>query len=72
MIYLASPLPILRKWKNDLKIDDPLLFIELIPASETRAFVERVLTNYWAYQMQMGIEPKTLMAVAQGNWPKLD
>ena len=62
----------LRKWKNDLKIDDPLLFIELIPSSETRAFVERVLTNYWIYQMQLGIEPKTLMDVAQGDWPKLD
>ena len=59
----------LRKWKNDLRLDDPLLFIELIPTSETRAFVERVLTNYWIYQMQMGIEPVTLTAVAQGDWP---
>lgn len=62
----------LRRWKNELTIDDPLLFIELIPASETRAFVERVLTNYWAYQMQMGLEPKTLMDVAQGDWPTLN
>lgn len=61
-----------RRWKNELKVDDPLLFIELIPASETRAFVERVVTNYWVYQMQMGIDPKTLTAVAQGNWPKVD
>jgi len=62
----------LRKWKNDLKVEDPLLFIELIPASETRAFVERVLTNYWIYQMQLGTDPKTLMDVAQGDWPKVD
>jgi soluble lytic murein transglycosylase len=61
----------LRRWKKDLPSDDPLLFIELIPASETRAFVERVVTNYWAYQMQMGIEPKTLTSVASGDWPKL-
>jgi soluble lytic murein transglycosylase len=61
-----------RRWKNELKVDDPLLFIELIPASETRAFVERVVTNYWVYQMQMEIDPKTLTAVASGAWPKLD
>lgn len=62
----------LRRWKNELKVNDPLLFIELIPASETRAFVERVLTNYWIYQMQLDIEPKTLLSVAQGDWPKLN
>lgn len=69
--YNAGP-GTLRRWKNELKTDDPLLFIELIPASETRAFVERVMTNYWVYQMQLGTEPKTLMDVAQGDWPKLD
>ena len=62
----------LRKWKNNLQVEDPLLFIELLPTSETRAFVERVATNYWIYQMQMGIEPTTLTAVAQGDWPKVD
>jgi len=61
----------LRRWKNDLNVDDPLLFIELLPSSETRAFVERVMTNYWIYQMQMDNDPKTLMAVAQGDWPKI-
>ena len=59
----------LRRWKNELKIDDPLLFIELIPSSETRAFVERVVTNYWIYQIHMGIKPNTLLDVAQGQWP---
>lgn len=62
----------LNRWKNDLEISDPLLFIELIPSSETRAFVERVLTNFWVYQMRMGTDPKTLTNVAQGDWPKLD
>jgi soluble lytic murein transglycosylase-like protein len=62
----------LRRWKNQLPTDDPLLFIELLPASETRAFVERVMTNYWIYQMQMGIEPTTLKAEAQGDWPKVE
>jgi soluble lytic murein transglycosylase len=61
----------LGRWKRELKVKDPLLFIELIPASETRAFVERVATNYWIYQMQMGHTPSTLNAVASGLWPKL-
>ena len=62
----------LSRWKKAIGSDDPLLFIELIPSSETRAFVERIMTNYWIYQMQMGIEPYTLQAVAEGRWPKLD
>jgi len=68
--YNAGPGKLAR-WKKQLKIDDPLLFIELIPASETRAFVERVVTNYWIYQIQMGLTPKTLLDVAQGQWPIL-
>ena len=62
----------LSRWKKEIAIKDPLLFIELIPSSETRAFVERVLTNYWIYQMQMGIEPTTLLKVAEGHWPVAD
>lgn len=62
----------LRRWKKELNIEDPLLFIELIPSSETRAFVERVITNYWAYQMQKGIEPQTLTDVVSRKWPNLD
>jgi soluble lytic murein transglycosylase-like protein len=71
MAYNAGPGK-LQRWKKDIVVDDPLLFIELIPWSETRAFVERVVTNYWIYQMQLGIEPKTLTAVASGQWPKID
>jgi len=71
MAYNAGP-GTLRRWQKNITVDDPLLFIELIPASETRAFVERVLTNYWIYQMQLRIEPKTLKAVAQGDWPRME
>lgn len=66
--YNAGPGKLTR-WKRDITTEDPLLFIELIPASETRAFVERVLTNYWIYQMQNGQDPYTLTAVAGGDWP---
>ena len=28
-----------------------------------------VLTNYWIYQIQMGLEPPTLKQIAAGEWP---
>ncbi len=55
----------LSKWKNALKdIDDPLLFIESIPSGETRAFVERVMVNYWVYRERMGQDSPSLDAIA--------
>lgn len=60
----------LQRWKKNLKnIDDPLLFIETIPVAETRAFVERVMTNYWLYQNRFGRPTPSLDAVAEGKWP---
>lgn len=60
----------LAKWKKrwpDVK--DPLLFIELIPTSETRAYVERVLSNYWIYRLREGADTPTLDAVTAGKPP---
>jgi soluble lytic murein transglycosylase-like protein len=59
----------LRKWKERLKDtkDDPLLFVESIPVGETRAFVERVLANYWIYALRMEQDTPSLDAVAAGN-----
>ncbi len=58
----------LAKWKRQYKdISDPLLFIESIPASETRAFVERVMVNYWIYRIRSGKDNPSLDAVASGN-----
>ena len=60
----------LQRWKKNLKnINDPLLFIETIPVAETRAFVERVMTNYWLYQNRFGQKTPSLDAVAEGKWP---
>lgn len=54
----------LARWKRQLKdIDDPLLFIESIPSAETRAFVERVMVNYWIYRIRMGRDNPSLDAV---------
>jgi soluble lytic murein transglycosylase len=60
----------LSRWKKSLPdIYDPLLFVESIPVSETRAYVERVLSNYWIYRLREdGVTP-TLDAVAEGRVP---
>lgn len=60
----------LSRWKKQLKhIDDPLLFIESIPSAETRAFVERVMVNYWIYRTRMGQDIPSLEAVASLDKP---
>lgn len=60
----------LSRWKSDLKhIEDPMLFIESIPSGETRAFVERVMVNYWIYRMRMGQDVPSLDAVAAIDTP---
>ena len=60
----------LRKWRrrNDY-LGDPLLFIESIPLSETRDYVERVLTNLWIYRYRLGQPSPSLDAIASGEWP---
>lgn len=64
----------LSKWKSERKTmtDDVLLFIETIPYSETRAFVERVLANFWIYRLKSGLPTPTLDAVTEGKWAVYD
>lgn len=58
----------LAKWKGQLKgVEDPLLFIESIPSAETRAFVERVMVNYWIYRIRMGQDTPSLDAIANAD-----
>ena len=61
----------LNKWqkKTDYK-NDPLLFIESLPARETRNFVERVLTNVWHYRYRMDQATPSLTAILEGSWPQ--
>ncbi|MEQ8388680.1 MAG: lytic transglycosylase domain-containing protein [Alphaproteobacteria bacterium] len=60
----------LRKWMRETDYaDDPLLFIESIPAPETRDFIERVLTNLWIYRARLGQDAPSLAALANGGWP---
>lgn len=63
----------LHKWKQALDdIDDPLLFIEMIPMAETRNYVERVLANYWIYRLRMNQPMPSLDSVAEGKWAMYD
>ena len=49
--------------------DDPLLFIESIPNSETRAFVARALTFSWIYAQRLRLPAPSLDELASGAWP---
>jgi soluble lytic murein transglycosylase len=67
--YNAGPGKMAR-WSQTVDYkDDPLLFIESIPAAETRIFVERVLANYWIYRIKFRQPTSSLDDVAEGNWP---
>ncbi len=60
----------LKKWLRNMNHRrDPLMFIESIPALETRIFIEKVLTNFWIYRVRLGQDVPSLDAIAAGNWP---
>jgi soluble lytic murein transglycosylase len=61
----------LARWKKEwADVEDPLLFIELIPSSETRSYVERVLANYWIYRLREDQSTPSLDALAKGKDPR--
>ena len=41
-----------------------------IPLHETRDFVQRVLTNYWMYQIRLGQPTPSLDQIAAHEWPR--
>ena len=60
----------LAKWRKKLNnVDDGLLFIESIPSSETRAYIERVLTTYWLEMLHRQKFSRSLDALAAGEAP---
>ena len=63
----------LGRWKQRLQeIEDPLLFIESVPALETRVFIEHVLSNLWIYRARLGQPTPSLDALARGDWPQYE
>lgn len=62
----------LFKWQKTAKYqNDPLLYIEVIPSRETRIYIERVMANFWAYNLRFGKVHKSMDEVASGQWPTL-
>ena len=60
----------LNKWRRKTDyMDDALFFIESIPSRETRNFIEKVLSNLWAYRHRLGQSTPSLDAIAEGRWP---
>lgn len=70
--YNAGPGNLVKWQKNSRFQDDPLLYIEVIPSAETRIYLERVLANYWIYNIRLGNPNPTLEQVAAGKWPVLE
>jgi soluble lytic murein transglycosylase len=63
----------LQRWKRKQELrgtgEDALLFIEGLPAPETRHFITRILYSYWMYAARLGQETPSLDEVAAGKWP---
>jgi soluble lytic murein transglycosylase len=61
----------LSKWQRRVqkRSSDTLMFIESMPARETRDYVERVLANFWIYRDRFGQQAPTLDAIATGEPP---
>ena len=60
-----------NRWDNSLNASaDPLLYIASIPLNETRDFVQRVLANYWMYQIRLGQPTPSLDQIAAHEWPR--
>lgn len=59
------------RWDASLNASqDPMLYIASIPLHETRDFVQRVLTNYWMYQLRLGQPTPSLDQIAAHEWPR--
>lgn len=60
-----------NRWDSSLNASaDPLLYIASIPLNETRDFVQRVLANYWIYQIRLGQPTPSLDQIAAHEWPR--
>jgi soluble lytic murein transglycosylase len=58
------------RWDNSLNASaDPLLYVASIPLDETRDFVQRVLANYWMYEIRLGQPTPSLDQIAAHEWP---
>lgn len=50
--------------------NDPLLFLESVPNSQARAYMDHVLANFWIYRLRFGQDTPSLDAIVAGEWPR--
>ncbi|GAN68482.1 lytic murein transglycosylase [Acetobacter orleanensis NRIC 0473] len=67
--YNAGPTALARWEKAASSSDDPLLFMELIPNTETRDYVHRALSYLWIYAARLKLPTPSLTALTQNEWP---
>jgi len=68
--YNGGPGNVIR-WDNTLNASqDPLLYVASIPLNETRDYVQRVLANYWLYEIRLGQATPSLDQIAAHEWPR--
>lgn len=65
--YNGGPGTVLRTQEQLAGDQDALMLIESLPYAETRAYVERVMANYWIYRRLLGQDSPTMDAVASGS-----
>lgn len=68
--YNAGPGNVARWGGTMAHGNDPLMFLETVPAHETRAYVQRVLAFSWIYASRIGRPAPSLDALAAGRWPR--
>jgi soluble lytic murein transglycosylase-like protein len=56
--------------RNSVKQPDPLMFLESMPAHQTRDYVEQVLMHYWSYRARLAEPETSLTQLAHGEWPR--
>lgn len=60
----------LGEWLDEMEFgEDPLMFIEMLPARETRDYVKQVMANYWMYADRLKEEDSSIENLLQGRWP---
>ncbi|MCL2331033.1 MAG: lytic transglycosylase domain-containing protein [Proteobacteria bacterium] len=62
----------MQKFEKNFQTDDSLLYIESFPATETRTYVKRVLSNLWLYRARLGQPLNSINDLAAGRWPKYE
>lgn len=67
--YNAGPGNLSRWTAIHERTSDPLLFIESLPAAETRNYIKRVMVNLWMYRKRLGEPMDGLDDAAEGRWP---